>query len=119
MQDFHQLHVWRKSQALALSIYRAAATFPDPERYGLTAQMRRCAASVPANIAEGCGRGGNPELRQFLFVSVGSVSELQYFVILSRDLGLFNPKQAEGLENATVEIRRMLSRLIERVARRE
>lgn len=115
MQDFRQLQVWRKSHALALSIYRATATFPDPERYGLTAQMRRCAASIPANIAEGCGRGGNTELRQFLYISAGSASELQYFVILSGDLGLFTPKQSENFETAAVDVRRMLARLIERV----
>src|SRR6266536_1052085 len=86
MQDYKQLKAWQKSHSLVLRIYSATATFPEPERYGLTSQMRRAAASVPGNIAEGCGRGGNAELRQFLYTSLGSASGLEYFLLLVRDL---------------------------------
>lgn len=116
MQDFKQLKVWQKSHALAVRIYSATATFPEPERYGLTSQMRRAAASVPANIAEGCGRGGNAELRQFLYTSLGSASELEYFLLLARDLRLLTEKQHESLEASIREIKRMLTGLIQRVS---
>src|SRR5712692_8557865 len=76
MQDYRQLKVWQKSHSLVLRIYTATATFPEPERYGLTSQMRRAAASIAANIAEGCGRVGRAELRQFLYTSFGLPANL-------------------------------------------
>ena len=115
MQDYRQLKVWQKSHSLVLRIYSATATFPEPERYGLTSQMRRAAASVPGNIAEGCGRGGNAELRQFLYTSLGSASELEYFLLLARDLRFLTEKQHENLEASTREVKRMLAGLIQRV----
>jgi four helix bundle protein len=115
MQDFKQLNVWQKSHALVLRIYMATSTFPDYERYGIVSQMRRAAASVPANIAEGCARGGQPELRQFLFLSAGSASELEYFLLLARDLRFLTEKQHEALYASVREIRRMLTGLIQRV----
>jgi len=115
MQDFKQLRVWQRSHALVLRIYMATSTFPDSERYGITGQMRRAAASIPANIAEGCARGGQSELRQFLYISAGSASELEYFLLLARDLRLFTEKQHETLYTSLHEIRRMLTGLIQRV----
>jgi four helix bundle protein len=115
MQDFKQLRVWQKSHALVLRIYMATSTFPDSERYGITGQMRRAAASIPANIAEGCGRGGQSELRQFLYHSAGSASELEYFLLLARDLRLLTEKHHEALYDTLHEIRRMLTGLIQRV----
>lgn len=115
MQDFKQLKVWQKSHQLVLRIYMATSTFPDSERYGITSQMRRAAASIPANIAEGCARGGQIELRQFLYISAGSASELEYFLLLARDLRLFTEKQHEALYATLHEIRRMLTGLIQRV----
>ena len=117
MQDFRQLNVWHKSHALVLRIYMATSTFPDSERYGITSQMRRAATSIPANIAEGCARSGPAELRQFLYVSAGSASELDYFLLLARDLRLFTPKQHETLYASLQEIRRMLTGLIQKVER--
>jgi four helix bundle protein len=116
VQDFKQLKVWQKSHLLVVRIYSATATFPEPERYGLTSQMRRAAASVPANIAEGCGRAGNAEFRQFLYTSVGSASELEYFLLLARDLHLLTEKQHEALDASIREIKRMLAGLIQRVS---
>src|SRR5712692_4079617 len=111
MQDFRQLKVWQKSHSLVLRIYSATAAFPEPERYGLTSQMRRAAA----NIAEGCGRAGQAELRQFLYTSVGSASELEYFLLLARDLRFLTEKQQEALDTSVREIKRMLTGLIQRV----
>ncbi len=115
MQDFKQLKVWQKSHALVLRIYAATVTFPEYERYGITSQMRRAAASVPANIAEGCARAGSAEFCQFLHISAGSASELEYFLLLARDLRLFTEKQHEALHVSLHEIRRMLTGLIQQV----
>jgi four helix bundle protein len=88
MKDFRDLRVWRKAHELTLLAYRCTATFPREELYGLTSQIRRCAASVAANIAEGCGKRGNAEFQRFLNISTGSASELEYHFLLSRDLHL-------------------------------
>src|SRR5215472_8204814 len=115
MQDFRKLEVWQRSQRLALSVYRATATYPDSERFGLTSQMRRAAASVPANIAEGCGRAANTEFRQFLHIAAGSANELICFVLRSQDLRLLAPKQAEVLDRTASGVKQMLTRLIQRI----
>ena len=115
MQDFRKLDVFRKSHDLALRIYRATTPFPADERFGLTSQMRRAAFSVPAKIAEGCGRSGNAELRQFLHTALGSASELDYFCMLARDLGFLVPKQYESMESGVREIKLMLAGLIAKV----
>jgi len=115
MQDYRQLKVWQKSHSLVLRIYTATATFPEPERYGLTSQMRRAAASIAANIAEGCGRVGRAELRQFLYTSFGSACELEYFLLLARDLRFLTERQQEALDTTVREVKRMLTGLIQRV----
>ncbi|MBS1840191.1 MAG: four helix bundle protein [Acidobacteria bacterium] len=115
MQDFRKLDVWRKGHGLALSIYRATTPFPADERFGLTSQMRRAAFSVPANIAEGCGRAGNVELRQFLHMALGSASELDYFCLLAHDLNLLAPKQYEVIAARIREVKLMLGGLISKV----
>jgi len=119
MQDFKQLKVWQKSHALVLRIYSATTVFPDHERYGLTSQMRRAASSVPANIAEGCARGSRAEFCQFLHISAGSASELEYLLLLARDLRLFTEKQHEASHLSLHEIRRMLNGLVQRVDPRQ
>jgi four helix bundle protein len=115
MQDFKQLKVWQKSHALVLRIYAATVVFPEHERFGITSQMRRAAASVPANIAEGSARASRAEFCQFLHVSAGSASELEYFLLLARDLRLFTDKQHAALHASLHEIRRMLTGLIQQV----
>jgi len=116
MQDFRKLLVWQKSHGMALSIYRATTPFPEPERYGIPSQMRRAAFSIPSNIAEGCGRAGRVELRQYLHVSLGSASELDYFLLLARDLQFLTPRQYEELEARIHEIKLMLAGLIRKVS---
>ena len=96
MQNFRDLKVWRKAHAVALSVYAATAPFPAAERYGLTSQMRRAAFSIPSNIAEGCGRPSNAELAHFLHIALESASELEYFLLLARDLQLLTAKGHDG-----------------------
>jgi four helix bundle protein len=101
---------------MALSIYRVTTPFPEQERYGLTGQMRRAAFSIPSNIAEGCGRAGRTELRQYLHISLGSASELDYFLLLARDLQFLTPRQHDALEVRIHEIKLMLAGLIRKVS---
>ena len=88
MKDFRNLQVWKMAHQLTLLAYDVTRLFPREEVYGLTSQIRKCSASVAANIAEGCGKGGNAEFQRFLNISAGSASELDYHLLLSRDLGL-------------------------------
>jgi four helix bundle protein len=113
--DFRNLVVWRKSHALALAVYRATESFPRRETYGLTSQLRRACASIPANIAEGCGRTGDAELARFLRIALGSLSELEYHLLLARDLGYLNPADFAEVANEAEVIKRMLRSLVARL----
>ncbi len=90
MRSFHELLVWQKVHQLTLNVYVASRGFPREDLYGLTSQIRRAASSVAANIAEGCGRDGNNEFRRFLEIAMGSASELEYHLLLARDLQLLD-----------------------------
>ena len=87
VKDFRELKVWEKAHEFTLRAYRLTETFPKQELFGMTSQIRRCGSSIPANIAEGCGRLGNSELHRFLQIACGSTSELEYHLLLARDLG--------------------------------
>jgi four helix bundle protein len=115
MKDFRDLVVWRKAHGATLAIYRATVAFPKEELYGLTSQMRRSASSIAANIAEGCGRRGNGEFHRFLQIAMGSASELEYHVLLSRDLEFIDQHKFEMLTFDVQEIKKMLASLIRKV----
>jgi four helix bundle protein len=112
MQDFRNLKVWQKSHRLALKVYAITANFPKAETFGITSQARRAAVSTAANIAEGSARSGDKEFARFLYISLGSASELEYFAILIGDLGLLKKPEAAKIETDAAEIKRMLSGLI-------
>lgn len=115
MQNFRDLLVWRKAHLLVLAIYRATKKFPPDERFGMTSQLRRSAASIPANIAEGCGRTGNGELARFLQVAMGSASELDYHLELAHDLEYVKSAEYKALNDSIIEVKRMLASLMSRV----
>ena len=115
MRDFGDLKVWQRSHRLTLDVYEATGAFPRQETYGLRAQLRRCSASVPANIAEGCGRSGEAELGRFMLISMGSASELDYHLLLARDLGYLDARKHRRLSHQTREVKRMLSTFITRL----
>ena len=115
MQDFRKLQVWRRSHRLTLELYRVTKSFPASEQFGLTSQIRRASASIPANIAEGSGRVGNPEFARFLGIASGSASELEYHLILVHDLNLIDKATYNKLSNELVEVRKMLRTLIARL----
>jgi len=113
MKDFHELKVWQKAQELALAIYRATAALPREELYGLTTQLRRSCSSIPANLAEGCGRDGDAELARFCSIAMGSARELEYHLLLARDLKLIDSKSYGDLSQRTIEVKRILAALIQ------
>lgn len=115
MKDFRQLKVWQKAHQLTLAIYQATASFPRDEIYGLTAQMRRASASIPSNIAEGCGRNSDAELARFCSMAAGSASELEYHLLLARDLNLIQLSDYPLLAEQIVEIKRMLTVFVQKL----
>ena len=102
MKDFRKLKVWGKSHH-------------QEEAFGLTSQIRRASLSIPSNIAEGCGRSSDTELARFFQISLGSASELEYQILLARELGLLNDKNHERLNSQIVEIKCMLTSLIQKL----
>jgi len=115
MKDFRELKVWEKAHCLTLAVYKATATFPKDELYGLTNQIRRSCVSISANIAEGCGRSGDPELGRFLQIAMGSASELEYHLLLACDLNFLNRPGYESLASDVTEVKRMLASFIQKL----
>ncbi len=116
MRDFRQLQVWERSHLFALEIYKVTNHFPQSELYGLTNQMRRAAVSIGANIAEGCGRYTQNEFARFLHIASGSASELEYFLLLSHDLGFLEDNNFQQLAIQVTEIKRMLTGLLAKLS---
>jgi four helix bundle protein len=96
---------------LTLAVYGLTASFPPDELFGLTAQLRRSCASISANLAEGCGRNGDAELARFCSIAMGSASELDYHLLLARDLKLLDAKAYTDLAERTSEVKRMITGL--------
>lgn len=117
MQDFRKLKVWQKVHQMTVRVYGATRSFPKEELYGLTSQTRRAAASIPTNIAEGCGRGGNRELLHFLRIACGSSTELEYHLLLAHELKLLDVAIYQQLNRDICEVKRMLTALIRTIRR--
>ena len=115
MQDFRKLKVWEKNHNLTLEIYKSTESFPVPEIYGLASQIRRSCSSIPANIAEGCGRKSDAEFARFLQIAMGSASELEYHLLLARDLKFLKDSDYKKLDKGTIEIKQMLATLIKKL----
>ena len=114
MQSFRDLKVWAKAHQLVLEVYHATADFPRDEVYGLTSQLRRSAVSVPSNIAEGCCRSQG-DFARFIQIAAGSASELEYQLLLAKDLDLLNVKVFGALSEETTEVKRMLAALLSKL----
>ena len=115
MEDFKNLKVWTKAHELTLAIYQCTRKFPKEEMYGLSSQIRRASASIGANIAEGCGRRSDPEMKRFVQIARGSASELEYHLLLAKDLQLLTVDEFKDLEAKVFEIQRMLASLSQRL----
>jgi four helix bundle protein len=109
MRNFRELKVWERSHRLTLEVYKPTVGFPQRELYVLTSQIRRSCASIPANIAEGCGRGGNADLARFLQIAMGSATELEYHLLLAYDLILLDASDHKRLTNEVTEMKRILT----------
>ncbi len=115
MRDFHDLKVGGEAHELALASYKATASFPRAELYGLTGQIRRAAVSIPANIAEGCGKDSEADFGRYLRIAMGSASELQYYWLLGRDLDSLSGQDYTPLQERTAEVKKMLVSLIRKL----
>ena len=104
--------MWQKGYGLCLEIYRITAKFPKEERYGLTSQIRRSVVSIPSNIAEGYGRKSTSDYIRMLYISYGSVCELETQILLAGDLDLIEKGELDTLKEDIAEIERMLKALI-------
>jgi four helix bundle protein len=112
VKSFKELQVWRKAHELTIVIYGTTRNFPREELLGLTSQMRRSAASIAANIAEGCGRRSDGEMVRFLQIARGSAAELEYHALLARDLHLIREPDYRNLSRQADELQRMLTALM-------
>ncbi len=112
MQDFRQVKVWQKAHALVLRVYPVTNSFPRDEVFGL---MRKVVMLIPAKIAEGCGRNNDADFHRALNTASGSSAELEYQLILARDLGCFSTEVHDDLHEQLVEVRKMLNVFMQRL----
>jgi four helix bundle protein len=117
LQSYRDLVVWKKSMTLVLDVYRSTQTFPKPETYGLVAQLRRAAVSIPSNIAEGQARLSTAEFKQSLGHARGSLMEVETQILISQELGYLEHDQSEKLLNASAEVGRILNGLLNSLVR--
>ena len=115
MQNYKDLKVWEKADGFTLRIYEVTKVFPKEEIYSLTNQVRRAAASIPANIAEGCGKNSKLDFANFLNIALGSSNESEYYLLLSRDLNFLKEDDYVELIKTINEIKAMLISLITKV----
>lgn len=115
MRDFRKYKVWEQGHAITLNMYKTTQTFPKSEEFGIKSQMRRASYSIPSNIAEGCGRESDAEFKRFLIISQGSASELEYFLILAKDLEYINELDYEILDNDVNKIKRSINNLVNKI----
>ena len=115
MKDFRSLKVWEKAHLLTLKIYKVTEKFPCEELYGLTSQIRRACVSIPTNIAEGCVRSSDADFSRFLYIALGSTSELEYLMMLAMDLNFIKSELHTELNNEINEIKKMLISMIQKL----
>ncbi len=112
MSDYKKLKVWENAHKFTIDIYDLTRNFPDEEKYGIVSQIRRSTSSIPTNIVEGCGQLDNGNLVRFLGIAKGSAFEVEYQLLLSRDLGYISKEQYIKLNEEIKYIIRMLNKLI-------
>jgi four helix bundle protein len=112
LQSFRNLKVWEKAHLLTLDVYKSSQCFPREEIYGLTSQMRRASASIGANIAEGTCRKGDVEFGRFVQIAMASASELEYHLLIAKDLVILESLDYERLSGEVIEAKRMLASLL-------
>lgn len=116
IKNFKQLKIWQKGIVIVKKVYAITKDFPKEELYGLTSQMRRCAISIPSNIAEGFKRYHSKEYKQFLHIALGSIAELETQVIIAHELGFANETHWVDLSEELDHIGKMTSSLLGKLA---
>ena len=111
-QNFEGLKAWESSHQFVLDVYKMTSAFPPEEKFGLTNQFRRAAVSIPANIAEGTGRGSIKDMLRFFMISRGSIEECHYFIILSRDMQFISSTESAILKEQLNQTGKLLNGLI-------
>ncbi len=119
MIDFKTLHVWELGHKVTLLIYKVTTKYPREEIYGLVSQMRSSSSSIPTNIAEGCGRGSDKDLVRFLHMAMGSSSELEYQLYLSKDLNYITTNEYSEYYDLLIQLRKMLNAFIKKIKQRD
>ena len=115
MMPYERFTAWKATHRLALEIYEVTERRPRNEKYGLTSQVRRAALSAPTNIAEGAARRGSREIRRYLNIALGSLSELSYLLRFTRDRSILNEQPWQDLEARRIDASKLTWRLYERV----
>ena len=115
MQNYKELKVWAKAHEFTLKVYEVTKQFPREEIYGMTSQLRRAASSIPANIAEGCGKFTSQDFARYLNIALGSANESEYFILLSKDLKFISLDDYTIINQIINEIKAMLISLISKV----
>ncbi len=115
MQDFRKLEVWKNSHTQTLKLYKITSLFPKEELFGLTSQLRRAASSIPTNLAEGFGRNSNPQVIQFINIAIGSSQEVEYLLLLSKDLNYISVENFNDLSLEAGKIKAMLYNLMKKI----
>lgn len=115
MKNFKDLNVWKKAHALVLSVYKQTADFPKAEQYNLTSQLRRAATSIPANLAEGCGKFTQADFANYIQTAIGSAHEVEYLIFLSQELDYIKHDQYLILDLQVNEVKAMLIGLVTKV----
>ena len=115
IKNFRDLKIWQKGIDIVEDVYKITRAFPKEEIYGLTSQMRRCAVSIPSNIAEGFKRYHSKEYKQFLYVTLGSSAELETQLVISQKIRYINERQAEGILEKINHLSRMITVLMRKL----
>jgi len=115
LRNFKDMQVWHKAHSLVIKIYKLTSLFPADEKFGLISQMRRAVSSIAINIAEGCGRGSNIEFKRFLDIAMGSANEVEYEILLARDLEYIDDKYYNEIMSYIEEVKKMLTSYINRI----
>ena len=115
MKDFKSLGIWQRSHKLTLDIYKLSTAFPAEEKFGLISQIRRSCSSIPTNIAEGCGRNSDADMKRFFTIAMGSASELDCQLLLAKDLSFISNPDYELVFQELTAIKKMLNSFIKKL----
>ena len=115
MRNYKNYNIWDLSHKLTLEVYKLSSEFPREEQFGLTSQLRRAVTSIGLNIVEGSARKSDKEFSRFLYISAGSAAEVEYIILILRDLNILNSEAASNLEQEFITLRKMIYRLIQSI----